>query len=520
VPETWPSAAHRPRLDAIRKARAWYSGERLIEDSGTTFWRRGGGKSKEWNEGVSLADDEKVHVPVAADLALTASDFLFAAGVEYLTDDDQALMAEADELAGLTALLPLGAEKASGMGEAYIRLGWDADRPLATLVDADRVLPTFRWGRLVRAVVWSDLPDHDSTRWRHLEIYERGVIRHELWRRGRARAIEERLPDGAKITTETDEMETRRPLSDHPETADLEPEVPLPTGMANRLALLYVANAEPRTGRSGGRSDTEGSEGLMAGLDMTISALLRDVDLAKARILVDENMLTRTGKLKSAFFDTAARVFAPVGSVGMEGNPIKVVQFDVRARQHLETAGDLLHRIVSAAGYSPDSLSVVQSNLPEAAAARRARERASLRTTERKAARWRPVIAEALSSLAVIHADLTDRPLDVAPRVTVTLRSSMAPDFTELATAVAAARGAEIVSDQTAVRELHPTWTKDAVLDEVAKIVAGRVGAAEDVGTAVQRLGLGVKYGVLSVDEARDLLPNLSGTAPADDDVG
>jgi hypothetical protein len=487
VPETWPPAAHRPRLDAIRKARAWYSGERLIEDSGTTFWRRGGGKSKEWNEGVSLADDEKVHVPAAADLALTASDFLFAEGVEYLTDDDQALMAEADELAGLTALLPLAAEKASGMGEVYVRLGWDADQPLATLVDADRVLPTFRWGRLVRAVVWSDLPDRDGKRWRHLEHHERGVIRHELWLRGRARATEERQSDGTTVTTEQDEMETTRPLTDHPETRDLDPKVPLPEGMANRLALLYVANAEPRTGRMGGRSDTEGSEGLMAGLDMTISALLRDVDLGKARILADENVLTRTGKLKSAFFDKDARVFAPVGSGSMEGGPLQSVQFAIRANDHLATAGDLLHRIVSAAGYSPDSLSVVQSNLPEAAAARRARERASLRTTGRKAPRWRWMAAESLSSLAVIYGDLTDRPLDVAPRVTVTLRSSMAPDFTELATAVAAARVAEIVSDQTAVRELHPQWDETAVLEEVAKIVAER--AAKAARTATDDVG-------------------------------
>lgn len=473
MPDPWPPAEHKDRLDAIAKARAWYSGDDLPTHSGTTFWtpRSKETKSAKWIDGTSIYDDEKKHVPAAADLALTASDFLFGGGVEYLvptidndadrTDEMQRRVAEADELAGLTKLLPLGGEKASGMGEAFIRLAWTEEngrrRPLASLVDPDRVLPVFRWGRLVGARIWADLPAFEGRKWRHVETYVPGQITHELFR----------------STSATDSVftmgEPEDDLNDHPATAGLESTVPLPDGMAGRMALLYVANADPRVIRIGGRSDTEGSEDEMAGLDMTMSSLLRDVDLGKGRILVDESMLNRTTLLGSAYFDQHARSFAPIGSGKMTGNEIKPVQFTIRATDHLATMGDLLQRIVSAAGYSPESLSVVQGNLPEAAAARRARERASLRTTERKAARWRTVIAEALSSLAVVAHNLS-----APPPVTVELRSSMSPDFTELATAVAAARVAEIVSDKTAVRELHPRWTEAEVDAEVALIVEQR----------------------------------------------
>lgn len=49
--------------------------------------------------------------------------------------------------------------------------------------------------------------------------------------------------------------------------------------------------------------------------------------------------------------------------------------------------------------------------------------------------------------------------------------------------------------------------------DEDDRAVAAAFAA--DVGLAVQRLGLGVSYGVLSPDEARELLPGVAGPAPA-----
>ena len=476
--EIWPPAAHRPRLDAIRKNRAWYSGDDLAGSSGESFWSKRSTSKEDWSSS-GFDDDDKVHVMIAADLALTASDFLFGGGVEFLAPDagQQARLNEANETAGVLGLLPLAGERASGLGEIYIRLGWDAERPLCTIVDPDRVLPSFRWGRLVGATVWSDLPDHDGKRWRHLEIYEPGVIRHELWLRGPDR--EAQNPAGSK--TKVDEMETIRPLSDHPETAailagmsdedaDLG-RVRLPEALDGRLALLYVGNAEPRTPRPGGRADTEGQEPFMAGLDRSWSSLLRDVDLSKLRVLVDESMLTRnTPALSGARFDKDARVFSALAGGGMSTKELlQIVQGDIRAVAHLATISELIHRIVSTAGYSPESLSVVQGGLPEAAAARRARERASLRTTERKAAQWRPVIAEALSSLAVIAADLDDEEIE-PPAVSVTLRSALSPDTIELSTAVAAAFAVGIMSPTTAVRELHPHWTKKQVEDEVAQL--------------------------------------------------
>lgn len=505
----WPPAVHRPRLDAIRKSRAWYAGERLREDSGSSFWCKRVVTKDEWWGTTSIADDEKVHVPAAADLALTASDFLFGGGVEFLSPE-QELVNAAEQTAQFLALLPLGAEKGSGLGETYIRLGWDDELgiELAELIEPDTVLPTFRWGRLASAIVWEDLDVYEGKRWRHLEHHERGVIRHELWLCGPA------VAGSSREAAPLDEMVTTRPLTDHPATRDLDPYIDLPPGMADRLALHYVANADSKTKRAGGRSDTEGSEGLMAGLDLTVSGMLRDVDLGKGRVLVDESVLTRTGVLGSVFFDKDARYLSPVGSSGMSEKQLQIVQFAIRADDHLAIARDLIQRIVSAGGYSPESLSVVQGSLPEAASARRARERASLRTSERKAGRWRPVIAEALSSLAVIRAYLNDDDID-PPEVTVTIRNSMAPDTHEVATMVAAAYAAGVMSPQTAVRELHPTWKEERVLEEVAALATN---STDELARRIQQIYLGVGT-VITADEAREILnrggANLSGSLPA-----
>lgn len=449
----FPPESARPRLDAIRKARAWWSGEDLPKHSGEPFWTAGEPlPGIQWTDSV-MRPEHRVHVPIAADLALVSADYIFGAGIELEPPAD-----EVAEAVGLHTLAPTAAEKASGMGEVYLRWGWrDETVPMLTIVDADRVVPIFSWGRLVGADVWADLEKHNGHRWAHVEQHRPGVIEHRLYR-----------------VTSGDW--TAASLTSHPATSGLVPRIPLPGPLADRLALVGIVNAQPKVRRAGGASDTEGSEDIMAGVDESWSSMQRDIRLGKGRVVVPEWMLTRTNtSLGGVYFDNSAEVFSPVGG-GDDESPkdaMSIVQFALRITEHLDAVRDGVQRIVSSGGYSPESLISNRQQLPEAAAARRMRETASLRTTQRKIKLWRPALIEVLQALLVVS-----RGLDAVPVVPLSIRSSFAPDVAETANVVQALHAGGAASIETKVRMLHPTWLPEQVAEEVAKIREDMAAAA------------------------------------------
>lgn len=447
------------RLESLRRNRAWWSGEHLDRLSGVPFWmaeqgpaRSTGADTLQWGAG-NMRPEHRVHVPVAADLALTSADFLFGGGLQ-ITSKDAGVMAAVDAL-DVESVVADAAERCSGIGEVYLRVGWDGPDATLIAVDGDRVWPTFRYGRLVAASLVNTLPKIGTRHYRHIEVHEPGLIRHELWAGS----------GGGKWAL--------APLTAHPMLAEYPPELTLPPALARRLALVPVINATSRTGRSGGRSDTEGQEAMMGAIDEAISGLQRDIRLGKARIVVDETMLTRTAALAGNYFDTAAEVFAPLGATddGSMRQMAVPIQFDIRSTAHLDATRDYVRRVVSSAGYSPESLSPSQQALPESAAARRLREFASIRTTARKARRWRRAIIDAVQVAVVIAADRDGRTVS-APPITVELAPTIAPEMAERAGTVALMTQAGSASTETKVRYLHPDWDDVMVATEVAAIGA------------------------------------------------
>ncbi len=459
------------RMRALARARAWYTGKKLETDSGTLFWEEASPTSL-WTQRGPEARETRIHVPVAAELALTAADFLFGSGIEV-----QAVDQELDEQlerarAKLAPLLTLAADRASGLGEVYFRLGWDDDEGTVSRIDAAKVHPTWSYGRMTKAVVRHELPQFEGKTWYHYETYVPGAIQHELYQLG------------------TDGKENGPfPLARHPETwvlvlategipqEDLATlnllSVALPEGLKTRLALVDVLNKEPRDDRVGGASDTDGNESLMATVDEAITSLQRDIRLGKARVIVDETMLSRSAELlKGMRFDTTAEIFAPLMRSGIKDHdPLKAIQFDIRAEGHLMAARSAAHRVVSMAGYDPESLVTERSSLPESAAARRLREARSLRTTGSKGDRWIPKIREILQGLMVIDASLENRILPI-PELDLELREAVSPDLAERAGTVAVLRAAKVMSLATSVRTLHPDWDEAKIDQEVEAIQA------------------------------------------------
>lgn len=450
----WPPDSANERLDAIRKARSWWSGVDLAKHAGEHFWTaKDPTAGEKWTK-PTIRKEHRIHVPVAADLSLVAADHLFGGGIELPAGD--ARLNELAEQVSLSTLMPVAAERASGMGEVYLEVGWrDRTVPMLNVVDADRVVPEFSWGRMVAAEVGADLAGHRGRRWIYVKRFEPGIIYHRLYQRA---------------TGVTTNPLVQQPLAQHPETAALQPVSRMPAGISDRLALTYVPNARPKSNRAGGASDTEGAEPLMAAVDEVASGLQRDFRLGKGRLVVSEWLLDRTKPLDGTLFDTNAEIFSPIGSTGEESmrNDIVPYQPDIRVTQHLDAVRDYIMRIVSSAGYSPDSLIVNRVQLPESGIARRLREAASIRTTQRKIAIWRPAIAEVLSSLMVVAYGGTP------PVIPVSIRSAYAPDIAETANVVAQLAAASAASTETKVRLVHPTWDDEQVANEVERILEER----------------------------------------------
>lgn len=465
----WPPDPHKARIEAITRNRAWWSGEKLKENSGTSFWAEPERKGRRVVWTPAGERTHRIHVPVAADLAQTSSDMLFGGDLDILGPKE--LQGQIDDIRPwFDDLLSDAADRASGLGEIYLRLGWADGEAKMSVIDPDMVIPSWKWGRIYQVDVWHVLPDYQDREFRHVERYELGKITHLLF-----------------LKDKTDEWNSIS-LDAHPETAAFveTPEIELPAGMGDRLAIKGVMNRRPRKKRIGGAADTEGSEDVLAGIDEAITSLMRDVRLSKSRVIVDESMLQRSAEaLGGVSFDTTAEIFAPLNIGGSAAkstatNGIEVIHFPIRVEAHLETARELTRKVVAAAGFAPESLISDQSSLPEAAAARRLREAPSLRTTARKARRWKPVIAEAMSDLLIINAWLSEDGEDTQqegqqiqqPEIDVSLGSSISPDISELITTVGQAKVAGIVSLKTSVQMLHPDWDDVQIDAEVEAIKA------------------------------------------------
>lgn len=464
----WPPEGHDVRLQQIATNRAWWSGEKLQDHSQAHFWTQPvTQKGTLWTPTGNIETGYRIHVPVSADLAQTASDFLFGGDLDItappVEDGLLDLQPKIDAMRiWLDDLLSDAAERASGMGEIYLRLNWEAedgaDKIVSiTVIEPDIVIPKWKWGKLCQAGVWHDLPDVGGKQYKHVEVYTPGKIENQLW------WADAKSPDWHQAGS----------LEEHPATADLEPLPELPKGMKGRMALVGVMNRKPRKKRIGGAADTEGSEDLLAAIDSTISSLQQDVDLAKARLIVDESFLQRSkDALGGLYFDSATRIFSPLniggsGSKATTTNAIEMVQFKIRVEEHLGTSREYIRRVVAAAGYAPESLVAEASTLPEAAAARRLREAASLRTTARKGRRWKPEIDDIVTSYLIVEAWVFDNRDIAPPDLDISLGQALSPDLTERLSFVAQGRTAGILSLKTSVEMLHPDWDEDRVMEEV-----------------------------------------------------
>lgn len=489
----WPPEPLAPVYQRMASWSAWYSGspDDLARTygaySGTPYDSTGLSRIREhpsqyrggvigwfarwfWGEPFTLNQKRtKLHIPIAADIAATSADLLFAEPPSVKVDDPTT-QGRLDELIddGVHATLLEAAEVCAALGGAYLRICWDqavSDRPWLDAVHADAAVPEFQWGRLAAVTFWRELSNADQVVVRHLERHEPGVILH-----------------GVYEGTPTD-LGRPIPLSEIPETEKLADVVDetgaIPTGI-KKLTAEYIPNMRPnRLWRSlpaaapCGRSDFSGAEGLMDALDECYSSWMRDIRLGKARLLVPDTYLQSLGPGQGARWDPEREVYESLNMLGNPGdNMITQSQFAIRVQEHRETASDLMSRIVGAAGYETQTFGLQGENArPLTATEVMARERKSFITRSRKINYWRPALTSIIETLllvdqAVFHSGVTPDTPDLE------WGDGVSEDPTTTAQTAQMLHAAEAASTDTLVRMVHPDWDDPQVEAEVARIQA------------------------------------------------
>lgn len=476
INQLWPPKDWHPVFGKLAEHAAWYSGdaEALARVYGGSvqhtrqrawyrFWERNENLTGEYQTRAQL------HVPLASDIAAINAALLFGerpdisipeAHVENAgsdAKDTEERLSEILNAGDVHGRLVGAAETAAALGGVYLKVDWDreiADYPLITVVQADAAIPDWRYGILTGVTLWREVGRENTTVWRHLERHETtsdgmGIVLHGLYK-GTA-----------------DRLGTQQPLAAHPATETFRDEVRLPFP---GLGIRYIPNMSPNPlwrGSPIGRSDYHGVEGLFDALDEVFTSWMRDIRLGKARIMVPEDYLRKEGG--TFRFDLDQEVFTPLDMGANDQQTITTAQFAIRVEEHERTANALIERIISRAGYSPQTFGLNIAGRADAAAALRIRERRTLMTQQRKRAYWESPLADLMEMLLYVDREHFTRGLTVY-RPAVGMADSLTPDDIELATAVELVNRAGAASTETLITMLHPDWDKKRIEEEAKRV--------------------------------------------------
>ncbi len=417
-------------------------------------------RAKFWGKKIYEERRNVMHVPVAGDIARTSADLLFSESPKFTTQNEQTnevLQGLLDDINVHNKLLE-AAETCAAIGGVFLKINWDSDfsqYPFLSVVQPDSAMPEFEWGQLRAVTFWKDLYKEQNRKetkiYRLLERHERGKIEYGLY-----------------IGSE-DNIGMRVGLATLPETANLPDEIN--TGI-NDLLVRYIPNMLPNRRHRGsnyGQSDFAGLESLMDALDETYTSWMRDVRLGLGRIMVPESFLQRLPNGELAF-DVDREVFTPldVDPLSSQSVGITNVQFEIRTQQHMDTCLELLHRIISSAGYSPQSFGLnIAGN--ESGTALNIRERKSFVTKSRKERNWKTPLEDIVFMLLQVYQiHLNGRVIPERP--IVEFGDSIQHDTTVIANAVDLLTRAQSASIETKVRMVNPDWSDDMVMAEVDRI--------------------------------------------------
>lgn len=420
-----------------------------------------------------LNDANKRSLPVASGIAQTSADLLFGEPLRARLQGDES-QARLDTLLdehGLANRLLEAAEVAAAMGGVYLRPVWDPEfqeEAFLTAVQPHYAVPEWRWDRLLAVTFWKELGRVDGEVYRHLERHERvsateGVILHGLYV-GREQDLGRQLS-----------------LDAHPTTAGLQ-DVTRVQGVP--LVVRYVPNVKPNRWHPTspeGRWDWQGAEDILDDANKTWESWVRDIRLAKARLVVPREYLRTgeygmeaalgTGEASLPYFDVDQEVYEGLDITGQE-REITATQFAIRTQEHERSLMAAMERVVDHAGYAPATFGLNIDGRAESGTALRVREGKTFRTTAKKARYFLPALRDVFQIM--LSGRSTGNGLQVTLsedlRPSLELRAPDVADPVETAQAVNLLRQAKAASTETLVRIAQPDLVGDELDAEVARL--------------------------------------------------
>ena len=529
---TWPPVSMMAVYSKMAEWAAWYSGEptRIMAvyamnnaTAQVNPWWRFWTRARAGNDG---AQRSQLHVPIASDLAMTSAALIFGepatvrirSARETPTDSDaepmqdpetgdmvdpmtgskaagidtpfdaavakaklkvtgpsmtpeqkaEARLLQIIEEGDIDARLIEAAEGCAAMGGVYIYPVWDENLrpfPLLGIAQADQAVPEFQHGILTAVTFHRTVLTDGNRILRHLERHEMqgtGAARHCVILNGVFQGTEDRLG-----------IQMGLGVADSLSELQLQPQIDTPF---EDLDVEYIPNMRPNRlwrATSYGVADIQGSEGLLDALDEVYASWIRDIRLAKARILVPREYLRRDPSDKGLpTFDVDQEIY-----VGMDMEPgaaadtrsMMAHQFQIRYKEHQETAHELIDRIVSSAGYTPSTLGAFSDKTTGTGTALRISEHKTLLTLKRKSAWWRTGVANTLYRMQIVDHEVFGQSTPVI-RPTVTLSNSIIDNPLELAQTALALFTAQASSIETRVRIVNPDWDESEIDAEVQRV--------------------------------------------------
>lgn len=500
---TWPPKQFKTYFNQLDVFDGWYQGDterlassyrlRPIQHRAQLNGGLVGFGARAWLGKPAAAGEERsrLHIPLAADIATLSADYMFGEAPRVVlpgerTQSDGGDQSSRDKMQDRVekvintpryhATLLEAGEVGAALGGAYQRLVWDRER-LSTVraenVHADAAIPTFRFGDLEQVIFWKELATEKDVVWRHLELHAPGRIEHGLYR------------------GESERLGVRVPVEERPETewlaGLLNADSEILTGVAG-LTAAYVPNMRPNAQFRRdpaltmlGQSDFAQITQLFDAVDEVWSSWMRDIRVAKARIVVAQQYLESGGFGQGGHFDYDREVYEGMNALtGPNGESFgfHAHQFKIRVEEHSRSVQELRDQAMRSAGWTPGSAGGEGEGLRTATEIH-ADERLSERTRDKKTNYWKTLTPFFLTWLQLDAAVYGLPAPQEEPEFRFPAESQV--DIEKMARTTQMLRAADAASVETAVRMVHPEWDGDTVNTEVDRIYREKgIGTAAD----------------------------------------
>lgn len=437
---------------------AWYSGcpERLANVYAGVL-NNGTNAGYQWGRDLYEERATMLHIPIAGDIAGTSAALLFGESPRF-TIPEEKTQERLDEIIKVNELdikLLESAETCAALSGIFLKINWDVNfmnMPIISSVQPDRAFPKFKWGFLQEVTFWEIIEVNEKATWRLLEKYEKGQISYQLF-----------LGDSEKLGTEVS-------LESHPSTQGL---IPIILTGIDDILCRYVPNVKPNKQfrhSDLGQSDFQSLEGLMDALDATYTAWMKEIDLAKAKLLVPEEWMELSSNGKP-IFNKDQEVFVKLGIDTVDNPNAKpeIVQFAIRTEEFYKTCFELFLKIITLAGYSPQTFGLDIDKGAESGKAKEIAEKKTGFTKGKKSKYWKVALEEILQMVLQLDRNLFNVP-NSDERPTVEFTDSTGFNVNTLSETIERLERGKSASTEIRVKMLHPDWDDTMVDEEVQRI--------------------------------------------------